>query len=198
MQTKYTEIVDWLKDGLTPERYSHSIGVAEQAKKLAPKYNLDPEKLYLAGLLHDCAKHMSNDELLAVIKEHIPSVDVCQLKNYKTLHAPVGAYLAREVFKVHDEEILSAIYYHTLGRVDMSDFEAILFIADKIEGNTRDPIFQEEILGILNDFEGRKGIDRVLLVCFEKTIISLVKRNLQICTATIDVYNSLLERVCVL
>lgn len=52
----YTEILKWLKDNLNEERYFHTLGTAQCAKELAAKYDLDCEKAYLAGLLHDCAK----------------------------------------------------------------------------------------------------------------------------------------------
>ena len=56
-------ILNWLKDNLTEERYEHSIGTAECAAELAERFGLDREKAYLCGLIHDCAKCFSNDEL---------------------------------------------------------------------------------------------------------------------------------------
>lgn len=52
--------------------------------------------------------------------------------NYKTLHAPVSAYIAEKEFNVQDKEILSAIRWHTLGRLDMSDFEKLFFLPIKL------------------------------------------------------------------
>jgi len=199
MNTGYTDnIKSWLKENLSEERYSHTIGTAEQAKELAEMYGLDPERAYLAGLLHDCAKCVVNGELLEIIKKEMFDIPECELSNYKTLHAPVSEHFARTKFNVSDPEILSAIRVHTLGKLDMSLFEQIVFLADKIEPNTRDLKFRDEVLLILKNNEGQKGIDLALLKCFKSTIISLVKRNLEICPVTIDVYNSLLERVCVL
>ena len=60
-----------------------------------------------------------------------------EFDNPKTHHAPVGAYIARKEFGIKDEEILSAIRWHTLGKVDMTIFEKIIFLADKIETRTR-------------------------------------------------------------
>ena len=56
----------------------------------------------------------------------------------KTWHAPVGAYIAEKEYSVTDSEILSAIRWHTIGKKNMSDFEKIIFIADKIETRTRE------------------------------------------------------------
>ena len=133
----YTEILKWLKDNLNDERYFHTIGTAQCAKELAVKYDLDCEKAYLAGLLHDCAKCFSNEKLLDIIHQNL-DVEECEMLNYKTLHAPVSAYIAEKEFNVKDKEILSAIRWHTLGKLEMSDFDKIIFLADKIEPNTRD------------------------------------------------------------
>ena len=161
--------------------------------ELAKRYNLDVKKAELAGLLHDCAKCKTNDELKEIIDKFLDDVDKNELKNYKTLHAPVGAYYAKEKFNIEDNEILSAIRWHTLGRVNMTTFEKIIFLADKIEKNTRDLNYRNEIIKILNDNEGEKGLNLALLRCFIETVKSLAERRLYICKTTIDVYNWLLE-----
>lgn len=184
-----------LKESLSEERYNHTLGTADCALKLAKKYGLDEKKAYLAGLLHDCAKCKSNDELLKIIKQELKNIDEGELQNYKTLHAPVGEYFARTMYNTDDSEILNAIRYHTIGRVNMSLFEKIIFLADKIEENTRDKKYSEEIWQILDKNKGETGLDMALFRCFSETIKSLVNRELKICKTTIDVYNELLDKV---
>lgn len=187
------EIEQILKRELSKERYLHTLGVRDCAVELAKRYNLDVKKAELAGLLHDCAKCKTNDELKEIINKFLDDVDKNELKNYKTLHAPVGAYYAKEKFNIEDNEILSAIRWHTLGRVNMTTFEKIIFLADKIEKNTRDLNYRNEIIKILDDNEGEKGLNLALLRCFIETVKSLAERRLYICKTTIDVYNWLLE-----
>ena len=184
-----------LKESLSEERYNHTLGTADCALKLAKKYGLDEKKAYLAGLLHDCAKCKSNDELLKIIKQELKNIDEGELQNHKTLHAPVGEYFARTMYNIDDSEILNAIRYHTIGRVNMSLFEKIIFLADKIEENTRDKKYSEEIWQILDKNKGETGLDMALFRCFSETIKSLVNRELKICKTTIDVYNELLDKV---
>lgn len=184
-----------LKESLSEERYNHTLGTADCALKLAKKYGLDEKRAYLAGLLHDCAKCKSNDELLKIIKQELKNIDEGELQNYKTLHAPVGEYFARTMYNIDDSEILNAIRYHTIGRVNMSLFEKIIFLADKIEENTRDKKYSEEIWQILDKNKGETGLDMALFRCFSETIKSLVNRELKICKTTIDVYNELLDKV---
>lgn len=180
----------WLKEHLSEERYEHSLGVADTAVELAERFNLDKDKAYTAGLLHDCAKCMSNEELLKIIKDNM-QVEECELINPKTFHAPAGAYIAKKVFHINDEEILSSIRWHTIGKLNMTDFEKAIFVADKIEPRTR-PV--EYINRIKPKLDLPHGLDMALLECYKGTIKSLVDRNLKICVSTIDVYNEALSK----
>ena len=185
----YTKYKEWLKANLNSERYEHSLGTAECAAELAEKFGLDKEKAYLCGLIHDCAKCFPNNEL----KDTICNCDdLCdgELSNPKTYHAPAGAILAKQEFGICDDEILSATRWHTLGKINMTDFEKIIFIADKIEPRTRPIEHREPIEKALQN-----GLDEALLVCYGNTIKSLVDRNLKICTQTIDIYNDLLNNL---
>lgn len=179
------ELLKWLKDNLNAERYEHSLGTADCAREMAVSYSVEPEKAYVAGLLHDCAKCFSTEKLLSIIDEHL-EVEEIEKKNYKTLHAPVSAYVAKTEFGVEDDEILSAIRWHTLGKLEMTDFEKIIFLADKIEERTRENCYAEPIRKFLNE---ENGLNKALLQCYKQTIKSLVDRNLTICPLTIDIYN---------
>lgn len=187
----YTKILEWLKNNLNAKRYIHTLGTADCAKELAKQFKLNQDKAYLAGLLHDCAKCFPNEKLLDIIHKHL-DVEECEMLNYKTLHAPVSAYIAETEFKITDKEILSAIRWHTLGKLDMTDFEKIVFIADKIEPNTRDEEYSAKIRDLLSE---ENGLNKALLKCYKETIKSLVKRDLKICLLTIKIYNKLQDLV---
>lgn len=181
----------WLKEHLNPERYEHSLGVADCARDLAERYGLDTEKAYFCGLMHDCAKCFPDEELKAMI---LPCSDLCEgeLMNVKTYHAPAGAIIAKQEFQIEDEEILSAIRWHTLGKKDMSTFEKIIFLADKIEYRTRPMDLAKPIRDKL---EEENGLNKALLMCYKNTIKSLIERNLKICMTTIEIYNKLIDEL---
>lgn len=181
------DLLAWLKSNLSEKRYIHSIGTAECAKDLAERFGQNPEKAYMAGLLHDCAKCFPNEKLMEIIENNL-HVEKVELMNYKTLHAPVSAFIAKKDFGVEDDEILSAIRWHTLGKIDMTDFEKIIFLADKVEPKTRDKDYLEEVREYLNEDD---GLNKAMLKCYKETIKSLVKRDLKICPVTIDIYNNL-------
>ena len=181
---------EWLKENLDEERYEHSCGVAEYAEHLAERYGVDKELAYFCGLIHDCAKCIPVEELRTMICN---CGDLCdgELINSKTYHAPAGAILAKDIFNVCDENVLSAIRWHTLGKTNMSDFEKIIFIADKAETRTRPDEYSDEIRKALDEED---GLNKALLVCYKNTIKSLVDRNLKICNKTIEIYNELLSK----
>ena len=180
---------EWLKAHLDEERFEHSLGVAQTAVELAKRFGVNEEKAYIAGLLHDCAKRFSTKELIEIIKNNI-SVEECEMINPKTYHAPAGAYVAKKEFGIEDDEILSAIRWHTIGKLNMTDFEKVIFIADKIEPRTRP---QEMIDYIKPALDKDNGLDMALLQCYKGTIKSLADRNLKICISTIEIYNELLS-----
>lgn len=185
------EILKWLKNNLNEKRYLHSIGTAQCAKDLAKKFNLNEEEAYLAGLLHDCAKCFSNEKLLDIIEKHL-SIEDDEKMNPKTLHAPVSAYIAKTEFQIDNESILSSIRWHTLGKIEMTNFEKIIFLADKIETKTRSKDYVKDIWDAL---EQKDGLNKAMYICYKETIKSLVNRDLRICPTTIDIYNHLNEIV---
>ena len=186
------KIKSWLKENLTEEKYCHSLGTAFASREIAKILGYDEEKAYFAGLLHDCAKNLPFEEMQKLVLNSKIQLECGELDNKKILHAPAGAILAKEIFQVHDEEILSAIRWHTLGNLGMTILEKIIFLADKIEPETRD---REEYLNRLKKLSLNKGLERNILKCYEYTIKSLVDRELSICTKTVEIYNELLNFV---
>lgn len=130
-----TEIKDDLGKLLTKHRYEHTLAVEYTACCLAMRYGADLEKADMAGLLHDCAKYLSSEDKLRLAEHYGLPISEYKRKNPELLHAGLGACIARDRYDIHDEEILSAITWHTTGKPDMSLLDKIIFIADYIEPN---------------------------------------------------------------
>lgn len=126
-------------------RYEHTLGVAYTAANLAACLGGDIEKAQIAGLLHDCAKGMSEHKLLDLCEKHHIQISKEERKKPSLLHAKVGSYLARKKYKVTDPDILNAISYHTTGRPKMSLLEKIIFVADYMEPGRRQAPRLEQI-----------------------------------------------------
>ena len=122
---------------LDPKRYGHTLGVAYTAAALAMRYETSIKNAELAGLLHDCAKCMSDEKRISICEKHNITMNEIERRNPYLLHAKVGSYLAMEEYHVQDPDIIHAILNHTTGRPGMSLLEKIIFIADYIEPNRR-------------------------------------------------------------
>ena len=126
-----------LQDRLWPSRYIHSLGVADTARDLARHWHLDETRAYLAGLLHDSAKSWPEEQLLSLSILYGIPVDSWTLDHPDLLHGPVAAAMLIDEWDIEDEEIEKAIRCHTLPDKDMSSFDMIVFLADKIEPNRK-------------------------------------------------------------
>ncbi len=136
--SKYThmlfeEIDHILKESLSQKRYLHTKGVAHEALKMSRRFNADEEKAYVAGLLHDCAKGLSNEEMKTACKKYGVEMDEYMKKKPDLCHSFIGAKMAEQVFGISDSEILNAIKWHTTGHRDMTKLEKIIYISDLTE-----------------------------------------------------------------
>lgn len=126
------------------KRYEHTLGVAYTAAALAMRYDSDVKNAQIAGLLHDCAKCLSDEKRLSICEKHNISMTEIERRNPFLLHAKVGSFLAMEEYKVKDPDIIHAILNHTTGRPGMSLLEKIIFVADYIEpGRKQAPNLKE-------------------------------------------------------
>ena len=133
MQELIPEIRDKMKKIQDGRRFEHTLGVAYTAACLAMCNDIDPQKAELAGLLHDCAKCLTNEKRIQICEKHNIEINAAEQKNPFLLHAKVGAYQAEAKYDIHDEDILGAIRWHTTGKPEMTMMEKIVFIADYIE-----------------------------------------------------------------
>lgn len=133
---EYTTLI---KNRLSKNRYEHSLGVAQTARSLALSYGVDPEQAYLAGILHDYAKELTNQKLLEFGKMYDLILDDAEIREPALLHGPVGAVLLQKELGINNSEILTAIRYHTTGCGNMDKLTQIIYIADYIEPNRNFP-----------------------------------------------------------
>ena len=191
MNTDYTKTIkNWLKENLTEDRYGHSLGCADAAREIAKIIGFDEEKAYLAGLVHDCAKSLPIDEIMKLLRDNGVELVCGEDENKKVLHAPAGAVVAKREFGIDDDEILSAVRWHTLGKTDMNTLEKVVFIADKIEPFSRG---KDEYKNKLEILKIPGGADKIIFDCYSYTIKSLVDRKLFICPRTVEIYNEMIR-----
>ena len=136
MDTQRTaEFLKKKKKRLNPDRLYHSLNVADEAKKLAKHYGADEQKAFTAGLLHDILKNTPDSELLQYFERNGIMLTETERASRKTWHAMAGADFLRRELYVTDEDILSAVRWHTTGRAGMTLLDKVLFIADFISAD---------------------------------------------------------------
>lgn len=154
-----------LEKKLSKNRYEHSLRVAEYCKRLAKIYNVDEHRSYLSGLVHDCAKNLEEYYMLNKKVNSDIILDIEEKNNPKIQHAPIGAAVCKNLYGISDNEIISAVRYHTTARENMSLIEKILFISDKIEPNREYDTVEE--LRKIADYDIDKAIIKFLNDSFE-------------------------------
>lgn len=182
----FEKINTYVKDNLYEKRYIHTLGVVKMAKELGNKYGADTYKLSIAAILHDAAKPLKDEELIARAEKYGIQLDYASKHMPQLLHGPVAAELGKELFSISDIEIYNSVYYHTTGRSGMSLYEKIIYMADMIEEGRK--------------FEGVddlrkltfKNIDEALLKASTDTLIYVLERKLLIHPLTIEMRNSLI------
>lgn len=129
------EFLEEIKKRLNPDRLYHSLNVADEAKKLAKHYGADEQKAFTAGLLHDILKNTPDSELLQYFERNGIMLTETERASRKTWHAMAGTDFLRRELHVTDEDILSAVRWHTTGRTGMTLLDKVLFIADFISAD---------------------------------------------------------------
>lgn len=154
-----------MKEVQTSKRYEHTKGVEYTSAALAMRYGASVEDALVAGLLHDCAKCLTDQKQLSICEKHHLLVTEAERENPFLLHSKVGAYLAEHKYDVKDQDILNAIRNHTTGRRDMSLLEKIVFVADYIEPGRKEAANLAYIRKLA--FE---DLDKALLKILEDTL----------------------------
>ncbi len=165
-----------------PKRLAHVYGVAETAVKLANIYQLDVDKMMIAGLYHDYAKYET------IRQQELTDQEYQIVLSYPVMfHAFYGAYLMEKNLDIHDQEMIEAIKCHVWGKPKMTPFEQILFISDYCEPN-RDFIDTKEIFEMAT-----KDLDQTTKHCMAISMNDLLNRGLVPSPLQIEAYQYYLE-----
>ncbi|MGI6576065.1 MAG: bis(5'-nucleosyl)-tetraphosphatase (symmetrical) YqeK [bacterium] len=158
---------------LTKDRWEHTQGVVDTALELRSRHYpvLDPERVKMSALLHDCGKDLPLAMLLKKASDFGIVLTSFDLLCPQVIHAPISAGLARYQFHVTDKDILQAIAYHTTGKPQMSDLAKLIFVADYIEPGRKYP--GVDALRI----KARSDLDVALLACIDQTLHFLLQQG---------------------
>lgn len=181
--------MDRLKNSLSKKRYIHSLGVCDTAVELAVCFGADADKAYIAGLYHDCAKGMSIDEQLEKCREYNIELTKHDIMCPPVIHAPLGAEIARLEYDITDNDILNAIRHHTVGGLNMTILDKIIYTADMIEPNRNFKGVEELRLLAKND------INKAYFECVKHSLLFNINNNKAIHPDTLISYNECIVNV---
>ena len=160
------------------KRISHVLGTEQEAIRLAERYGADVEKARKAALLHDCTKKLEMDDQMALCREYGIELDELEQKALKLLHSKTGAAIAKEIYGF-DDEIYSAIWWHTTGHANMTLMEKIIYMADYIEPSRDFPGVEELRRATYED------LDEGLLMGLSMTVEEMEQRGNPVHSATL-------------
>lgn len=183
MRMERTEIEKKLKKELDKERFRHTLGVMYTAAALAMLHGCDMEQAMYAGLLHDCAKCISNDKKKQICKKNHIEITVSEERSPFLLHAKLGAYMAEKEYGVKDGDILHAIQVHTTGVPEMNLLDKIIYIADYIEPNRDKAPNLDKVRKL-----AFQDLDMTMLVILEDTLSYLQQGKGEIDPMTSETY----------
>lgn len=171
------------------ERLAHSYRVVETARQLGQRWGAPGEQVAVAALMHDWAKAMKPDYLLAEAERLTLNLDEADRALPHLLHGPVGAAMLADRGLVADPAVLSAIRYHTTGRAGMSLLERVIWLADYIEPGRHFPGV-EAIRA-----EAQVDLTGALLHAFDGTLRYLLERGWLIHPDTLHARNWFLQEI---
>ncbi|MCR5581468.1 MAG: nicotinate (nicotinamide) nucleotide adenylyltransferase [Pseudobutyrivibrio sp.] len=173
-----------MKKELKPSRYIHTLGVANMAYSLAIKWNYPAYTAMVAGMLHDCAKCISDDKRINVCEKNNIEITDIEYQYPHLLHGKVGAYYCSSKYNIFDEQIAHAIAVHTTGCPNMNLLDKIIFVADYIEpGRDKQPRLDVLRACAFED------LDLCVYMILEDSVAYLNENPQMVDPTTIDTYN---------
>ncbi|MEL6308296.1 MAG: HD domain-containing protein [Chloroflexota bacterium] len=143
-----------------PKTAAHSKAVAMKARDIAQHFGANPQHAEIAGWLHDISAVFPAKERIIVANGLDVDVLAEEEKLPMIVHQKLSVVLARELFGITDEGILSAIGCHTTLKTDASLLDKVVFVADKIAWDQAgDPSYLGAIISALE-----KSIDHAAFV----------------------------------
>ena len=175
-----------LEARVKPKRFRHTMGVARTSAELAHAYGVDPDRAYLAGLLHDWDKGYDDEGIRQRARLFCVQADPQLFDEMpQLLHGPVAAAALACAYPQIPGEILQAIARHTAGAVDMTDLDMVVYVADAIEPNRDYPGVKE-----LREAVGAVPLRELFIRTFAHTLENLLDRRCAVHPQTIGIWNS--------
>ena len=186
---------------MSEKRAVHTVAVEAMSVRLGRLYAPDKlAELSTAALLHDITKEKKLPEQLALCEKYNIPVSESDILSPKTFHArTAAAVIPYEYPDFADEEVISAVRWHTTGRKGMALLEKLIYLADYIDESRQfddcvllRKMFWEANVDSMNESERLEHLNNVLIKSFDFTIKNLIEEKSIVASDTFDARNELI------
>ena len=190
-----------ISSSMSPKRFRHTAEVEKMAARLGKLYAPDKiDVLRAAALLHDITKEYSAEKQLETCRAFGIILEKQDILTPKTFHAKTAAALIPVLYPdFADEEVISAVRWHTTGRAGMTILEKLVYLADYIDESRTFPdcvalrsLFWEAEPQNMNEAERAAHLNRVLIRSFDMTLTSLIEDGAPVSDDTFSARNDLI------
>ena len=182
----YEEALTAIRVRLREESASHCERVGQTAAELAGVYGVDVELARLAGVLHDWDRDQKRSRLIEAARaDDIELTQVDHSVPY-LLHARTGAAAVAEAFPGVPPVVIQAIARHTVGALDMTPLDEVVYLADMMEPARDFPGVED-----LRAAVGVVSLSELFALGYQLSLAHLVRRRKRIHPETLDVWNAL-------
>lgn len=175
-------------ESVKPSRYAHSLSVARTAEQMALAYGEDPYLALVAGVLHDWDKVLSRNEQIEKAKECGIDLGVPYDLVFPLLHGMTATRTLPELYPKFPMAVWQAVSRHTLGAVDMTPLDMIVFVADGIEPRRRGV---PAIAHVREMVEKGAPLPDVYWSSFSQGVAYVVQTERYLYPGTLEIYNEL-------
>jgi predicted HD superfamily hydrolase involved in NAD metabolism len=115
-----------------PDTVAHCGAVAAEARRVAELADADLDTAEVAGWLHDISVIIPSEQRVVIAEQLGVEVLPEEALFPMIIHQKLSAVLAREIFQIQDDAILSAVGCHTTLKAGATLLDKVLFVADKL------------------------------------------------------------------
>lgn len=183
------QALDALAARLSERSLAHCVAVAQAAERLASLYAVDVDDAWLAGLLHDWSRDLSNSELVDAARGLGMQLSEVDLAVPYLLHARVAASELREGLPGVAPQVVDAVERHTVGVAGMTGLDMCVYIADMIEPARRYDGVEE-----LRELAGSIPLEELYGRAYARSLTHLIGVKKYIHPASVAAWNAIVAK----
>ncbi|XOK59598.1 bis(5'-nucleosyl)-tetraphosphatase (symmetrical) YqeK [Paenibacillus elgii] len=112
--------------------YQHTVAVANEAVRIATRFDLDPKLAFQAAFLHDISNVIPETSMIRIAESLGIELLEEEHRYHRIVHQKLSKDMAQNIFGCTNDNILNAVECHTTLKAQSSLLDKVLFVSDKI------------------------------------------------------------------